>query len=670
MKLKLLLFAFLLPLCLGFSKTKYTYYVKQQAPLDTAFVYPNYQYIYQILIKEQVNGSLPANFTATLRNGKFVDNGDTILKNIPGFYDVKVKWDDIPLEYSKISITGTSTDTANVVLQKGRTVITKLIASLKGQTPTLTIGTVPTIGSATQFTAQVNDMVYPGIYIKNIYGIYVNKTVNKFEWTLPNNWKTIDNKTGTFITDVDVKQITVIPDYVTVGTIKVRGINDVGSAYSETASQYFDRGFSYINYPTSITFGDNSTKTFSTALFNGITYEWSVPAGWKINGQGNVLQGLNLNSVSITPSFCSFTDGKVQVRLKKDANVSDWYICPYQGVSQPVIIKQPSIYQYEDANFTISNIYTTGVNTITWTGDGVATAYNQGLDSKLVFTKSGLIRVNASILMNGCSTPIILSQDVPVALSRLSISGPSEMCNQEQFAINYLSSIASVLWSANGLTPYTGIGTSFTGSPVFGAGEGYVRATITISGNVFSLQKDLSLNGYVPIDGPDEAYLSQKKAYFTIDASTVTKWYVNGVAITPNPLMPNRVVVVFNKYPGGILVSCRVTTACGTFQAYKNLNVIDDMSYFSLYPNPASDEVQVSMMVDSTADIQTAMINNTTTSASLSVKVIDSYGSIVYNSKKSEKDFTIPISKFRNGIYTVSISDGTKMSQKKLVVKH
>ena len=52
-----------------------------------------------------------------------------------------------------------------------------------------------------------------------------------------------------------------------------------------------------------------------------------------------------MNSVSITSSVCP-TDGIVKVRLKKNGEVSQWYNCPYKGISDPAITSTAA-YQFE-----------------------------------------------------------------------------------------------------------------------------------------------------------------------------------------------------------------------------------------------------------------------------------------------------------------------------------
>ena len=94
---------------------------------------------------------------------------------------------------------------------------------------------------------------------------------------------------------------------------------------------------------------------------------------------------------------------------------------------------------------------------------------------------------------------------------------------------------------------------------------------------------------------------------------------------------------------------------------------------FSLSPNPSSDAVTINMNPDATTSASTLAATSTNTNketASYSVKVVDSYSSIVYTGKKTGKQFTIPTASLRNGIYTVIVSDDNKSYQRKLVVQH
>jgi len=380
-----------------------------------------------------------------------------------------------------------------------------------------------------------------------------------------------------------------------------------------------------------------------------------------------------MNSVNITPAFCSFGDMKVRVRLKKDGVVSSWFDFPsYQGISQPTITSvTQTAYQYEDANFSLSNISVGGVNSVTWSGDGVLVLNNQGLNSKLVFTKSGTIELKAEVVLAGCSASVIVSKSVVVNTNRLSISNSSQSCSGPfTFSINNLSSGATVAWSSNVLSPYSGTQSSFTASPVMYAGAGYVRATITLGSSIFDINQDLLLNGYVPIEGPESIYLSEEKAYFTMSEDVaVSQWSINGVVV--HPAMPNTLIIypISKYFPGGVLITCVATSDCGVFEASKVFQIIDDMygGYYRLYPNPAN--TSFSIQQNTTSKLQsTTLLTNEIENNSLSVVIYNDQSQLVGKQVVKENE-PIDIHLLRNGNYIVHITKDSKIYRTKLSIK-
>ena len=140
------------------------------------------------------------------------------------------------------------------------------IASLKGQTPTITVSGNPQIGTKQSITAEIiTEVTYPNLYQQySILTGWVNIPAEYYEWTLPPNWTAAGQTGSTFILGANQKSITITPDYVTAGEIKVRALNWTKTAGSETKSVALNRGFSYTAFPTSITFGDISPKTGKT----------------------------------------------------------------------------------------------------------------------------------------------------------------------------------------------------------------------------------------------------------------------------------------------------------------------------------------------------------------------------------------------------------------------
>jgi hypothetical protein len=354
------------------------------------------------------------------------------------------------------------------------------------------------MGSKTQLTAEVlGDIVYPGIMVENGWGGFTNKKVETVEWTLPKNWKTNRNETGSFFRLIQDNALTVIPDYVNVGAIKVRGVNEVGTAYSDADSEYFDRGFSFTTDPSNITFGDATSRNFAVTGIAGLTYEWNAPVDWQINGQGNIVEGLNINEVSIVPSFCTYSKGIVRVRIKKDGDVSEWDSVPYLGVTKPSIIQDSlPVYQFEVAKFSLANINSSAIQSINWTGDGVSCIGTQGSNYKIVFSQPGTTVLTASITLIGCSTPITVTKTVTINPHRISLSGPSQLCGQGTFSINNYPSGATITWSSGDtgiLSLTSGQGATSAIFSKIGNGKISVNATIVFMGRTIMLSQVVSV---------------------------------------------------------------------------------------------------------------------------------------------------------------------------------
>jgi len=360
----ILLFAFVLS---SAKANKYTCWLAV-ADADTSFLYikdfnkanwayPLFEYSYVVKTNSNAIGSGVGKYTIKLTNGTFSDNGTTqldVFENI----SFKVKWNDMSGSgVINISNADPFFPNADSITMGTPISFTYKIATQKGQTPNIILSNSnQSMGDTQPITAQLwSDMTYPGIYVSNGLGGYKDLLVSYYEWTIPSGWKAVASgtKTGTFTLSAAASEngISITPDNFTAGEVKVRAMNALGSAGSEYKTFPIDRGFSFTAYPASIAYGDNTPRTFSVSSFPGVTYEWSAPSDWQINGQGNTLEGLNLNSVSMTPSICSY-DNTINVRLKKDNDISQWYGFLTQMTNLPDISSNPStIYQYEPFTF-------------------------------------------------------------------------------------------------------------------------------------------------------------------------------------------------------------------------------------------------------------------------------------------------------------------------------
>ncbi|WP_080903391.1 M4 family metallopeptidase [Parabacteroides sp. Marseille-P3160] len=246
------------------------------------------------------------------------------------------------------------------------------------------------------------------------------------------------------------------------------------------------------------------------------------------------------------------------------------------------------------------------------------------------------------------------------------ISGPSTVCDQATYTINNLPQGATVQWSAINFIPASGTGTSFTAIAKNGAGQDRIRATITLpSGNTIPLSLNVDLNGYAPIDGPDEGYISQKRAYFTMPEDIViSQWMVNGIVMHPDT--PNRLILspLSQYYPGNVLISCTGISDCGTFTATKDFQVIDDTeSLYLIYPNPASISFRIKQKIP-----ENEVVSDKTDNSDLSVLIYNNQSSLLgrYSVKENEP---IDIHLLRDGFYIVHIIKDSKIYEAKLIIK-
>jgi hypothetical protein len=563
------------------------------------------------------------------------------------------------------------------------------IASLKGQTPVIAISNNPPIGDTQNITAQIiTEATYPNLYLPySISTGWKNIPAEYYEWTLPANWHAAGQSGTTFVLSAAQKSITITPDYVTAGEIKIRALNYLRTAGSETKSNALNRGFSFTQYPTSITFGDNTAKTFSTTLFSGITYEWKVPSGWQINGQGSTLQGLNLNSVSITPSFCSL-DGKVQVRLIKGDDVSTWYeFKNYQGISKPSITASNStIYQLEDADFTINNINMAGVQTINCTDSRVYFSGYQGSNFKISFLQTGTYTVNISLLMIGCSTPILVPITITVLPNRIQLSGPSYACPSSNATFTVNNATSGYTWGcSSNLTPINGSPGSFTTS--FIGGDAWV--SINVHG-----KEGKRMNFIIgsQITGVDQIVYIQTNRYYADPACSdqnniwILSWQgMNTLTEKPDTVYgKNYIDVVSTASPNNMTIYDLSLIQNNGYRPIKYISVrgvklglvgIKKPNPFPpiellLYPNPTTNLLNLEIKTDD-IDISNFSQNNTSKkdNDSYTIQLWSEYQGLIRTMEITEKKHQISLQELPAGMYFVLVIKDDKVLQRKIMLK-
>jgi M6 family metalloprotease-like protein len=297
-----------------------------------------------------------------------------------------------------------------------------------------------------------------------------------------------------------------------------------------------------------------------------------------------------------------------------------------------------------------------------------------GSSNKTAFTDNTLPSAKSWLgIASGARVNLITeSQNNVMFVVNPLISGPDALCSSSTatYSISNLPQGATVSWYANGLNLNTTTGTSTTATTVQGAGAGYVRATITSSNTTFTLTKEVALNGYTPIIGPDFEYLSNKKAYFEIDTQEPSVWSVNGDTFTSMPYSNRIVVPLYQYYPGSVLVTCAVSSSCGHFEARKDFQVIGDeeaLDVYSIYPNPTSTTFSIKQNEELQA-MSGTLVGDKESADNLSIVIYNDQSQLV-RQQKAYLNQPVNIDNLREGLYIIHIKDGKKVHKKKLIIK-
>ena len=485
--------------------------------------------------------------------------------------------------------------------------------------------------------------------------------VEKYEWTLPEGW-TSGNQKGVFTTSSGSIDITT--NNMGAGTVKVRGINRLAEFdKSEYASITFTRKFDYTAYPASVPYGKAQTHTFSTQLVKGMTYEWNVPSGWKINNGGNTKEEVELNSVSITTSVCP-TDGAVKVRLKKNGEISQWLVCPYGGVTDPSITST-SAYQFEYSSLAL-DIAPSLLSEITWSGAGVHVVSGQRTTTpKVIFTKSGPVTVQVAFVLLGCSGKRTISKTFNVSPFRYFISGEPVVCSNGNYAIDNVTvpSEVQLNWSnTHGMLEILeGQGTKAVSVGIAPGkfGNDLIRLTARLGGESDAVSKSLYV-GYptvTEVSGPSSLRLNQGGSFVAAPLYNNNvceyKWIVSpNQGVTQSPSR-NTNYITFSLQ-GSYSVSCRAYTAqCGAAGSAASTTVSVQNSYM-VYSNGSGKTVSV--VESQLENDESPVLSNIAVPSLIAYQLYNqATGSLAADGKMERTGGTLDFSHVNSGIYILRI---------------
>lgn len=285
-----------------------------------------------------------------------------------------------------------------------------------------------------------------------------------------------------------------------------------------------------------------------------------------------------------------------------------------------------------------------------------------------------------------------------------SISGPTQVCPGEDmtFTITNFPDGATVVWNQD--NPFTRVSLqgldscTFTSSVV---SSGAIYAYLTYNGISFSLMKVVNVgSGYynsndftiqvyetstghlINSEGPECLCENQTYDIMVVNNgysqvsnynwSLPSYWTIN--SSNGNTIQINT----GSNTEGSIDVT--TTNPCGYEENLAGTYLLPGFycngGYgfsYSLSPNPASNAVTINMdqtEARNSSAFASIPTNTKDETAFYSVKVIDSYSTIVYSGIKKGKQFTIPTASLRNGVYIIIVSNENKSYQRKLIVQH
>lgn len=267
-------------------------------------------------------------------------------------------------------------------------------------------------------------------------------------------------------------------------------------------------------------------------------------------------------------------------------------------------------------------------------------------------------------------------------------------CSPTQYTVNYLPPQATISWTkSDNISIVSSQGSNPCNFQANGAwnGPGWIRATIiTDCGNIVLPDINVWVGKFdaTVVQGqaavcPNSLYTytavvpgghSSSYSYnWTYPSNwTKTAQYQNFIQLqTP----------LYNPNYGTVRVS--ITNPCGA-SGYSGITVYPKSScggYFSLYPNPASDNVTITIIENSlystTIDTVTTEMTNSNMNysnadipAKFTIHIYNNNGLMLSNLTRSGKSFNVPLTNMRDGTYIIEINDGQTSYSQQLIIKH
>ena len=165
-----------------------------------------------------------------------------------------------------------------------------------------------------------------------------------------------------------------------------------------------------------------------------------------------------------------------------------------------------------------------------------------------------------------------------------------------------------------------------------------------------------------------------------VSALTNYIWTLYGATMTYHNSNYSSVFARVSSVPRRYDFQIKASNSCGTLSVQHFYGQVQDCGggLLAIYPNPASNNVQVSIIKnsntvsssDTTGTITQLATDNLNVITTYTVNIYNGFGTLIFSTKKTGDTFNISVGNFKAGSYIIEANDGKQNYSQHLIIKH